>query len=95
MSYGSGTLQGAEMAKKDLSLKGEILLYQGKDGITRIETRFVDESVWLSLKELSELFGIDKSGISINSLLVGTLSGPDSVNPLPYSGVQGHYFYTL
>jgi len=52
------------MGKKNQLTKGEFLIYQGKDGNTNIETKFFDESVWLSLKELSELFCIDKSGIS-------------------------------
>ncbi|MDP8231420.1 MAG: RhuM family protein [Candidatus Zophobacter franzmannii] len=52
------------MDKKNQLTKGEFLIYQGKDGNTNIETKFFDESVWLSLKELSELFCIDKSGIS-------------------------------
>lgn len=48
----------------NLPAKGEFLLYQSKDGKTRLETRVFNESVWLSLKELSELFNVDKSGIN-------------------------------
>ena len=35
---------------------GEILLYQTEDGETRIEARMVNESVWLSLNQMAELF---------------------------------------
>ncbi len=52
------------MAKDILPVKSEFLLYQSKDGKTKLQTRIFNESVWLSLKELSELFDIDKSGIS-------------------------------
>lgn len=52
------------MAKEILPVKSEFLLYQSKDGKTKLQTRMFSESVWLSLKELSELFDIDKSGIS-------------------------------
>jgi len=52
------------MEQKNLPAKSEFLLYQSKDGKTKIQTRIYNESIWLSLKELSELFGIDKSGIS-------------------------------
>lgn len=52
------------MAKEILPVKSEFLLYQSKDGKTKLQTRMFNESVWLSLKELSELFDIDKSGIS-------------------------------
>lgn len=42
----------------------EFLLYATEDGQTRIDVRMVGESVWLSLTQLSELFGRDKSVIS-------------------------------
>ena len=43
---------------------GEILLYQTEDGVTRIEAHMVNESVWLSLNQMTELFQRDKSVIS-------------------------------
>jgi len=52
------------MTADNLPAKSEFLLYQSKDGRIRLQTRLHNESVWLSLKELSELFDIDKSGIS-------------------------------
>ncbi len=42
----------------------EFLLYESDDGQTRVEVRLAGESVWLSLLQLSELFGRDKSVIS-------------------------------
>lgn len=44
--------------------KSEIVLYRGSDGDLRLEARFHDESIWLSINQMAELFGIDKSGIS-------------------------------
>lgn len=38
-------------------------------------------------------FSIDSSVVSINSLLVGTINGPDSTLPEPPGGVQGHFYY--
>jgi len=52
------------MASDTLPIRSEFLIYQSKDGKTKLQTRLFNESVWLSLKELSELFDIDKSGIS-------------------------------
>jgi hypothetical protein len=43
---------------------GEFLLYRTDDGRTRVQVRIKDETVWLSLNQLSELFGRDKSSIS-------------------------------
>ena len=42
----------------------EILLYQTKDGQTRLEVAFRGETCWLSLNQLAELFQRDKSVIS-------------------------------
>lgn len=42
----------------------EFLLYQTQDGSIRIETRMQEETVWLTISQMAELFGIDKSGIS-------------------------------
>ena len=44
--------------------KGEIIIYQTDDGKTKIDVRFEDDTVWLSLNQMSELFGRDKSTIS-------------------------------
>ena len=51
------------MAKESES-KSEIVLYQTEDGETRIECRFVGETVSLSLNQMAELFQRDKSVIS-------------------------------
>ena len=42
----------------------EFLLYQTKDGQTRLEVAFRGETCWLSLNQLAELFQRDKSVIS-------------------------------
>lgn len=42
----------------------EFLLYQTEDGQSRIEVRMAGETVWLSLQQMADLFGRDKSVIS-------------------------------
>lgn len=42
----------------------EILIYQTEDGQTKIDVRMEDDTVWLSLNQMSELFQRDKSVIS-------------------------------
>ncbi len=42
----------------------EFLIYQTEDGRTRVQVRIDRETVWLSLNQLVELFGRDKSVIS-------------------------------
>jgi hypothetical protein len=44
--------------------QGNIVIYQTEDGHTRIEVRMEEETVWLSLNQMSILFDRDKSVIS-------------------------------
>lgn len=46
------------------SQNSEIILYQTEDGHTRIEVKLKDETVWLSLNQMAELFQRDNSVIS-------------------------------
>ena len=41
--------------------QGEIVIYQTDDGITKIDVRMEDETVWLTLDQMSVLFQRDKS----------------------------------
>ena len=43
---------------------GEIHIYQAEDGQTALEVQLAEETVWLSLNQLADLFGRDKSVIS-------------------------------
>lgn len=44
--------------------KGEIIIYRSDNGLVRIKTKFNGETLWLSLDQIAELFGKDKSTIS-------------------------------
>lgn len=44
--------------------KGQILLYKTPDGESRIEVKLQDETVWLNLDQMAELFQRNKSTIS-------------------------------
>lgn len=44
--------------------KGEIIIYQTQDGETKLSVNLQDETVWLSLDQIAELFQRDKSTIS-------------------------------
>ena len=42
----------------------EMVIYTTADGLTKIETTFDGDTVWLSLDQMAELFQCDKSTIS-------------------------------
>lgn len=51
---------------KDLALEenqGNIVIYQTEDGDTKIDVRFVDETVWLTQQQMAELFQSSRTNI--------------------------------
>ena len=45
-------------------MNSEIVMYQTEDGLTKIETIFDNDIVWLGIDQMAELFQRDKSIIS-------------------------------
>ena len=48
----------------DIGKNSEFLIYQTEDGQTKVDVRMENETVWLSLNQMAELFQRDKSVIS-------------------------------
>jgi hypothetical protein len=44
--------------------KGEIIIYRAKDGEARLEVNLREKTVWLTQKQLSLLFGIERSVVT-------------------------------
>ncbi|AXI26496.1 cell filamentation protein Fic [Gemella sp. ND 6198] len=51
------------MSKEIKQDNGEILIYNADDGSTRIDVRFIDETVWLSQQQMAELFKTSRTNI--------------------------------
>jgi hypothetical protein len=47
-----------------MELQSTILIYQSEDGQTKIQTRLEDETVWLTIEQMAELFQRDRTVIS-------------------------------
>ena len=45
-------------------MRGDIVIYQTQDGLTQINVKFEDETVWLTQAQLVELYQTSKSNIS-------------------------------
>lgn len=43
--------------------QGEIIIYQTDDGDTKIDVRFVDETVWLTQQQMAELFQSSRTNV--------------------------------
>lgn len=48
----------------DFDKQMEIVLYHSDEGDVSVDAYIADESIWVSQKGMSEIFGVDKSGIS-------------------------------
>lgn len=44
--------------------KGEVVIYQTEDGLSKLEVNLQNETVWLTIDQMAELFQRDKSTIS-------------------------------
>ena len=44
-------------------MKSNIIIYTTEDGLTKIETAFDEDTVWLSIDQMAELFQRDRSVI--------------------------------
>ncbi len=43
--------------------KGDIIIYQAEDGLTKIDVKFENETVWLSQQQMAELFSTSRTNI--------------------------------
>lgn len=52
--------------------QGEIIIYQSEDGLTHIDVKIENETVWLTLDQMADLFDRDKSTISRHIKNIGS-----------------------
>jgi hypothetical protein len=50
--------------KKNGVSRGEVVLYQAPNGAVRLDVRLEQDTLWLNLNQISDLFDRDKSVIS-------------------------------
>lgn len=43
--------------------KGELVIYQSEDGLTHIDVRIEDETIWLSQQQMAELFQTSRTNV--------------------------------
>ena len=75
--------------------KGEILIYQTEDGLTKIEVNMEDETVWLNQTQLMELYQCSKSNISehiTNIFNEGELKKEEVVRKFRTTGSDGKMY---
>lgn len=48
------------------NMNGDIIIYQTEDGLTKIDVKVENETVWLSQQQMSELYNTTKQNISLH-----------------------------
>ena len=72
--------------------KGEIIIYQSSDGTTNLDVRLEHETVWLTQKQIADLFGTEVPAISkhINNILkIGELDNISTVSKMEIVQKEG------
>ena len=46
--------------------ENEVLIYEDKDGLTRVDVKFIDEDVWLNQNQLAEIYKTTQENISMH-----------------------------
>ena len=46
--------------------KGDIIIYQTDDGLTKIDVKVENEAVWLSQQQMADLYDTTKQNISLH-----------------------------
>jgi len=75
-----------------------LILYQTEDGQTRVEVRLIDETVWLSQSQMSELFDKDKRTISEhiqNVFKEGELQKEAVVRNFRTTALDGKFYHIM
>ena len=62
--------------------KNEIMIYEDKDGITKVNVKFINEDIWLTQNQLAEIYKTTQQNISqhINSIYKDNELTLDSTN---------------
>lgn len=50
------------MNKKD----NDIIIYEDKDGVTKVNVKFTDEDIWLTQNQLAEIYKTTQQNISLH-----------------------------
>ena len=69
----------------DNEKNGEIIIYQSEDGVVQLDVRLENETVWLTIDQMSLLFGKARSTINehiLNAFQDGELNESDSVRKI-------------
>ena len=66
------------MNEKPIENRGEIIIYRAADNTVQLDVRMENETVWLTQKQIAELFGVKKAAVSKH---VANIYSQEELNP--------------
>ena len=46
--------------------KNEIIIYEDKDGVTKVSVKFINEDIWLTQNQIAEIYKTTQENISMH-----------------------------
>lgn len=80
------------MNEKSIENRGEIIIHRAEDDTIQLDVRMDNETVWLTQKQMADLFGVKKAGISkhvSNIFSQGELSPDATVSKMETVQIEG------
>ena len=67
------------MNEKTIENRGEIIIYRAEDNTVQLDVRMENETVWLTQKQIAELFGVKKAAVSKH---IANIFSQEELNPV-------------
>lgn len=86
------------MTKDLINNKPDFLIYTNQEGTIKIETKLIDESIWLSQKQLADLYQTTVPNISIhirNIIAEGELDSEAVIKDFLITAADGKTYHTM
>jgi len=72
-------MQQFKMNEKPIENRGEIIIYRAEDNTVQLDVRMENETVWLTQKQIAELFGVKKAAVSKH---IANIFSQEELNPV-------------
>lgn len=86
------------MNEKPIENRGEIIIYRAEDNTVQLDVRMENETVWLTQKQMADLFGVKRPAITkhLRNIFIEGELNPNSVSSiLEHTAADGKVYSTL
>ena len=90
-------MQQFKMNEKPIENRGEIIIYRAEDNTVQLDVRMENETVWLTQKQMADLFGVKRPAITkhLHNIFIEEELNPNSVSSiLEHTAADGKVYST-